>query len=282
MQKVVIYLNVAIYIRVSTLDQVREGYSLDMQERTLRQWCQSRKYNVINVYADKGISAKDIDHRPAMCQLLKDAKLHQFDMVLFWALSRFSRSVADLYTTLENFQKWNISMISYTENFDTSTPMGRAMIGIVGIFAQLEREITSERVVATMEERAIQGKRTCSSILGYDRDGKDTFKINPTEAEYIRFCYEEYLIRKSLSEVAILAKEKGYKGKRGKVPTAWSVEKILTCPVYCGYNRFHGQLYKGTYNPIISVDMFNKVQTILKRQGKALGRERIRDINHIK
>lgn len=275
-------MKVAIYIRVSTLDQVRDGYSLDMQERTLMQWCRNRKYDVVNVYADRGISAKDIEHRPAMCQLLQDAKTHQFNMVLFWALSRFSRSVADLYTTLEKFQKWDISMMSYTENFDTSTPMGRAMIGIVGIFAQLEREITSERVAATMEERAIQGKRTCSSILGYDRDGKDSFKINLAEAEYVRFCYEEYLIRKSLSEVATLAKEKGYKGKRGKMPTAWSVEKILTCPVYCGYNQFHGQLYKGTHKPIVCVDIFNKVQVILKRQGKVLGRKRISEIYYVK
>ena len=275
-------MRVAIYIRVSTLDQARDGYSLDMQERTLRQWCEGKKHNVVNIYADRGISAKDIDHRPSMCQLLKDAKARRFDIVLFWALSRFSRSVSDLYTTMEEFQKWDISMVSYTESFDTSTPMGRAMIGIVGIFAQLEREITSERVAASMEERAIQGKRTCSEILGYDKDGKDSFKINIVEAEYVKFCFEEYLKRKSLSDVAIIAKRRGYKGKRGKIPTAWSIEKILTCPVYCGYNQFHGKLYKGNHSPIVSIDIFNKVQMILKRQGKSLGRDRIKEIRYIK
>ena len=124
----------AIYIRVSTLDQAREGYSLEAQENTLRKWCSEKKYIVYDLYADRGISGKDFDHRPDMLRLMRDAREGNFEIVVFWALSRFTRSVQDLYSTLEKFQKWNISMVSYTEAFDTSTPMGRAMIGIVGVF----------------------------------------------------------------------------------------------------------------------------------------------------
>lgn len=266
---------VAIYIRVSTLDQAREGYSLEAQEKTLRKWCDDRKYIVYDLYADKGISGKDIEHRPDMNRLLNDAKNGSFDLVLFWALSRFTRSVSDLYSTMEKFQKWNVSMVSYTEAFDTSTPMGRAMIGIVGVFAQLERELTSERVSAAMAERAAQGKRTCSEILGYDLEGKDSFKINEKEAEYVRFCFSEYLLRKNLSEVAKEAKARGFKGKRGKVPTAYSVQKILTRTQYCGYNIFCGEVYKGDYEPIIDIETYNKVLALLKRQGKTVGRKRI-------
>lgn len=269
---------VAIYIRVSTLDQAKEGYSLEAQEKTLRKWCEDRKFTVHDLYADKGISGKDIEHRPDMNRLLKDAKSKQFDMVLFWALSRFTRSVSDLYSTMEKFQKWDVSMVSYTEAFDTSTPMGRAMIGIVGVFAQLERELTSERVSAAMAERASQGKRTCSEILGYDLKGKDSFTINVKEAEYVRFCFNEYLLRKNLSEVANEAKRKGFKGKRGKSPSAYSIEKILTRTQYCGYNPFCGVIYRGNYEPIISVEVFNKVQTLLRRQGKNIGRKRLEPI----
>lgn len=266
---------VAIYIRVSTLDQAREGYSLDTQEKTLRKWCYERKYDIYDLYADKGISGKDIEHRPDMNRLLNDAKTGKFNIVLFWALSRFTRSVSDLYSTMEKFQKWNVSMISYTEAFDTSTPMGRAMIGIVGVFAQLERELTSERVVAAMRERATQGKRTCSEILGYDLDGKDSFKINEKEAEYVRFCFSEYLLRKNLSEVAKEAKIRGFKGKRGKTPTAYSIQKILTRTQYCGYNIFHGEIYKGNFEPIIDIGTYNKTLTLLKKQGRNVGRKRI-------
>lgn len=264
---------VAIYIRVSTLDQVWNGYSLDDQERILRQWCNDRRYKIFDLYIDRGISGKDVEHRPDMKRLLKDAKEKKFDVVLFWALSRLTRSVSDLYNVMVILQKHSIDMISYTESFDTSTPMGRAMIGIVGVFSQLERELTSERVSAAAEERAIQGKRTCSGVLGYDVDGKDSFKINSKEAEYVRFCFDEYLLRKNLSEVAKEARKRGYKGKRGKAPTAWSIEVIISRPIYCGYNIFKGKLYKGQYEPIVDIDTYNRVIALLKRQGKTYGRK---------
>ena len=266
---------VAIYIRVSTLDQAREGYSLEAQESTLRKWCDDHGYTIHDLYADRGISGKDIEHRPDMCRLMRDAKNGCFDMVIFWALSRFTRSVRDLYDTMTKFQLWNISMVSYTESFDTSTPMGRAMIGIVGVFAQLERELTGERVSAAMLTRAQSGKRTCSEILGYDLMGKDSFVINQSEAEYVRFCFDKYLERKSLSEVASLCREKGYRGKRGKAPNAWSVSVILTRPQYCGYNSHLGKVYKGNFEPIISIDQYNRVQRLLIRQGKTSGRPRV-------
>lgn len=264
---------VAIYIRVSTLDQAREGYSLDAQEQSLKKWCESRGYAIYRIYADRGISGKDFVHRPAMLQLFEDAEKKEFDVVLFLALSRFSRSVSDLYASLEKFERLGIDMISYTEPIDTSSPMGRAMIGIGGIFAQLERELTAERVRLALEERAAQGKRTCTEILGYDPVGSDTFIINEKEAEYVRFCFNEYLNRKNLSEVAAEAARRGYHGKRGRVPCAWSVHLILTRPQYCGYNPYCGSLYKGNYEAIISPEIFNAVSDLLDKQGKAIGRK---------
>lgn len=274
-------LKAAIYIRVSTLDQAREGYSLEAQEATLRKWCADHKYDVYNLYADRGISGKDIEHRPDMRRLMRDAKDGCFDIVVFWALSRFTRSVADLYDTMSKFQVWSVSMVSYTESFDTSTPMGRAMIGIVGVFAQLERELTGERVRAAMEVRASKGKRTCSEILGYDLDGKDSFKINQKEAEYVRFCFEKYLERKNLSEVAALCRDRGYRGKRGRIPNAYNIQKILTRPQYCGYNPLNGVVFKGNHQPIIDEDTYNKVQRLMRRQGKLVGRHRRNDMLNI-
>lgn len=272
---------VAIYIRVSTLDQAREGYSLKMQEQTLREWCKEKGYIIYDMYADRGISGKDFNHRPDMLRLMRDAKDGCFNSVVFWALSRFTRSVQDLYNTLDKFQKWGVSMVSYTEAFDMSTPMGRAMIGIVGVFAQLEREITSERVAAAMQMRAAQGKRTCSEILGYDKKGKDSFSVNPQEAEYVKFCFEKYLERKNLSEVAELCRQHGYRGKRGKEPCAWTVSVILSRPQYCGYNPYCGEYYKGDYDPIISIETYNKVQRLLERQGKIVGRNRRKRLMHL-
>lgn len=259
---------VAIYIRVSTLDQAERGYSLDAQEKALRKWCEDHGHEVFFLYADRGISAKDILHRPEMRHLLEDAKRHKFDIVIFWALSRFTRSVQDLYFTMESFKKLGIDMISYTESFDTSSPMGRAMIGIIGIFAQLERELTGERVAAALRERAEQGKRTCSEVLGYDLAGKDSFTINAKESEYVRFCFDYYNKTKNLSRVAEEANRRGYKGKRGKSPTAWSIQKIITRPIYCGFNSFCGKLYTGDYEPIIDIKTFSLTQVLLMQHGK--------------
>lgn len=281
MAKDTVPLKAAIYIRVSTLDQAREGYSLEAQETTLRKWCAEHKYEVYDLYADRGISGKDMDHRPDMQRLIRDAEAHCFDTVVFWALSRFTRSVEDLYETMSNFQAWEISMVSFTESFDTSTPMGRAMIGIVGVFAQLERELTGERVRAAMAARAAKGKRTCSEILGYDLEGKDSLRINKHEAEYVRYVFSTYLERKNLSEVAELCRERGYRGKRGRVPTAWTISVILTRPQYCGYNVYVGEIYKGNHEPIVDVQTFNKVQSLLRKQGKTIGRKRIIEINNL-
>ena len=273
---------VAIYIRVSTLDQAREGYSLDAQERTLRKWCDDHKYEIYDLYADRGISGKDISHRPDMGRLMRDAYDNKFDIVLFWALSRFTRSVSDLYHTMEVFKEHNIDMISYTESFDTCSPMGRAMTGIVGVFSQLEREIDGERVAAALEERARQGKRTTNQVLGYDNNGKDSFKINESEAEYVRFCFENYLKYKNLSEVAAVCKERGYCGKRGREPSPYAISVIISNPIYCGYNSFKGKIFKGLYEPIISVETFNKVQRLLKAQGRIVGRSRKKQLIIIK
>lgn len=172
----------ALYIRVSTLDQAREGYSLAAQQAALEAWAAQKSY-ATQLYADEGISGKDIGHRPAMRQMLADVEAGKIAVVAVWALSRLTRSVADLYATLELLAARGVALISHTEGFDTGTPTGRAMMGLLGVFAQMEREITAERVRAAMAERAAQGKRTCSCVLGYDLDGSDSLVPNPQEAE---------------------------------------------------------------------------------------------------
>lgn len=252
----------ALYIRVSTLDQAREGYSLAAQQAALEAWAAAHGY-ATQLYADEGISGKDIGHRPAMRQMLADVEAGKIAVVAVWALSRLTRSVADLYATWELLEAHGVGLISHTEGFDTGTPTGRAMMGLLGVFAQMEREITAERVRAAMAERAAQGKRTCHSVLGYDPAGADDLIINPAEAEIIRYIFAKYLEHKSLSAVAELCRLRGYHGKRGREMCAWSVRIILSRPIYAGYNSWHGQLIKGGHQPLVSVADFNRVQRIL-------------------
>lgn len=175
------------------------------------------------VIADEGISAKDILHRPAMQQLLMDAKDKKFDIILVWKLTRFSRNMADLMITCEMLDKLGIGLVSYSEAFDSSTPAGRMVRSMLGTVAQFEREVISENTKLGMLERAKQGKRTCSQVIGYDCKGADGLKINSQEADYVKFVFENYLIHKNLSEVAELCRKKGCQGKRGRAPTSWSL-----------------------------------------------------------
>lgn len=271
-------LRAAIYIRVSTTGQAEEGYSLETQEHLLRDYCKARKILVTEIYADEGISAKDVKHRPEMQRLLHDATQNKFDLVVVWKLTRFTRSLNDLVNTCDLFAKYGVDLISYSESFDCSTPSGKMVRNILGTIAQFEREVIGENVMVVMQRKAELGHRTCSEVLGYDLDGKTSLKVNDKESKYVRFCFAEYLKCKNLSEVAAEARRLGFHGKRGKIPTASAILVIITRPIYCGYNSFHGRLFKGNHQSIVSVEEFNRVQKLLKKQGKLIGRKRISEL----
>lgn len=252
-------INAAIYVRVSTTEQAQEGYSLDAQERVLTEYCKAHKYEIYRIYKDEGISAKDIAHRPGMLSLLADAAENKFEKIIVWKLTRFSRNLADFIATCERLDKQGISLVSYSEAFDSTTPAGRMVRSMLATVAQFEREVISENVRLGMMERAKQGKRTCSSVLGYDAAGTDSLKINEEEAERVRFIFDNYEIRKNISEVKKLCNEKGLRGKRGRLLREQAILTILTRTVYAGWNLFKGDIYKGDYCPIISVEQFNHV-----------------------
>lgn len=248
----------AIYTRVSTLDQAREGYSLEAQRKALTDWCEARGHPAPTLYEDAGISGKDIRHRPALQRLLDAVARGQHDLVVVWALSRLTRSVADLYSIWGMMQAHDCDLVSYTEAFDTSTPVGRAMMGLLGVFAQMEREITGERVAAAMRERALQGKRTCSDVLGYDAV-PDGLQINPQEAAHVLAIYQVYEATGSLSETARWCREHGIRGKRGKIMDAYKVRVILTRPIYAGYYSYKDLRVRGAFEPLISVERYNAI-----------------------
>jgi DNA invertase Pin-like site-specific DNA recombinase len=142
---------VAIYERISTVDQ-----SVDMQDADLRRYCEQRGLEVVKVYVDKGISGTK-DRRPALDALMNDARKRKFDVVLVWRFDRFARSTKHLLTALEEFRHCGIDFISYQENIDTSSPMGKAMFTIVGAVAELERGIIAERVTAGLRNAKAKG-----------------------------------------------------------------------------------------------------------------------------
>ena len=149
---------VAIYVRVSTTSQAEEGYSIEEQIDKLESYCKIKDWTVYKVYTDGGFSGSNTE-RPALERLIKDADRKKFDTVLVYKLDRLSRSQKDTLFLIEDvFIKNGIEFLSLQENFDTSTPFGKAMIGLLSVFAQLEREQIKERMQLGKLGRAKAGK----------------------------------------------------------------------------------------------------------------------------
>ena len=145
-----------IYIRVSTTMQV-DRESLKFQEERLKQYCQSQGYESYKLYREEGVSAKDTK-RPELAKLLEDIRQKKLQIVVVTKLDRITRSLKDLIELVEFFQKHEIKLVSITQNIDTSGPMGRFMLNLLGAVAQVEREITAERVSEHMHHRALSCK----------------------------------------------------------------------------------------------------------------------------
>lgn len=142
----------AIYARVSTNDQ-----NVDSQLLALREYCKARGLEVFQEYIDTGVSGTK-DSRPALNQMMDDARKRKFDTILVYRFDRFARSSRHLITALEEFKELRVQFISYSENIDTSSPLGKAIFVIVGAMAELERNIIVERVKSGLRAAKSRGK----------------------------------------------------------------------------------------------------------------------------
>ncbi len=144
---------VAIYVRVSTKDQ-----SVDMQLNDLERYSKERGLSVFKIYQDNGVSGTK-ETRPALSELMNDAKKRKFDIVLVWRFDRFARSTKHLVTALYEFRNLGIDFISYQENIDTSSPLGEAIFTIISAMSKLERDIIAERVKGGLRKARANGKQ---------------------------------------------------------------------------------------------------------------------------
>jgi putative DNA-invertase from lambdoid prophage Rac len=146
---------VGLYGRVSTTDK---GQDPELQLKDLRQYASARGWKVFGEYVDKGESGAK-DRRPQLDRLMEDARKRRIDGILVWKLDRFGRSLKSLVTTLEELRSLGVQFVSYTENLDFSTPAGRAMANLIGVFAEFERDLIRERVKAGIQNAKSKGIR---------------------------------------------------------------------------------------------------------------------------
>lgn len=269
-------MRLALYPRVSTLEQARDGYSINEQIDRMKMYCEAHGWEVHKIYTDAGYSGADTD-RPGLQELIKDAENNRFDAVLVYKLDRLSRSQKDTLTLIEDvFLPNGVDFISMTENLDTSTPFGRAMVGILSVFAQLEREQIKERMEVGKIGRAKEGKWCGSPCvpIGYDLvDGE--LEVNKYEAMQIQELFRLFNLRISQRRVSKMLHNKGYATKSGG---SWAgkhyLRPILENKHYIGKVSYKDEWYDGIHEPIIDVETFEKAQQILaERDAEVNSRE---------
>lgn len=238
-------MRVAGYIRVSTDEQAKEGYSLDAQRDKLINFCKSQDWTLVEIYVEEGKSAKDLN-RPELQRMLSDAQNDRYDVVLVYRLDRLTRSVMDLYKLLQTFEEHNIKFKSATEIYDTTTAMGKLFITIVAALAQWERENLSERVRFGMEELVRGGKWPGGPVpYGYVWDGEN-MHIVPEEARILRELRRLYMSGEGLGSTAKALNARGLL-RRGNTWSAQSVWYVLDNPFYAGKIRYGEKKKNGKY-----------------------------------
>ncbi|MBP3388506.1 MAG: recombinase family protein [Clostridia bacterium] len=245
------------YVRVSTENQL-ENYSIEEQIERIQSYCKAKGWSLAKIYSDGGYSGGNLQ-RPALKEMLEH--LSGIDAVIVYKLDRLSRSQKDTLTLIEDvFLPSNTDFISINENFDTSTPFGRAMIGILSVFAQLEKDQITERFTMGRIGRSKAGyyHGGATAPTGYDYKG-GRLVINEYEASIVREIFSRFLEGKSINAIVTLC-QKQYPAM------FWSAAKIagiLRNSVYVGKVKFAGKEYDGVHDPIINTETFETANRLL-------------------
>lgn len=282
---------VAIYARVSTTEQAEEGYSIDEQLRLLHEWCERQGYVVYKEYADRGISGKNINGRPALKQLINDAKQKEFDIVLVWKMNRLARDILDLLNVVKIFEQKDIAFRSYSEQYETETPSGKLQFHMMAAIAEFERANIAENVKMGMLARAREGSWNGGQVLGYDvvemqsenKKRKSTkLVINEKEAQTVRRIFQLYLDGNGYKSIANTVNKEGHRSKKNNFFSINAIKTILTNPIYAGYIRYNVRrdwtqkrrnninpdpvIERGQHKLIITEDTWNKAKSILEKR----------------
>lgn len=255
---------VAVYARVSTEDQAKEGFSLGAQKDRLRAYCQARGWDIVGEYVDDGHSGRDTK-RPAYQRMMEE--MDRWDVILVIKMDRIHRNSRNFMEMMEKLNEWGKGFTSMQESFDTSTAMGRFVMDIIQRIAQLESEQIGERVYMGMDQKAKKG----GGVLGFNHPyGYDYVSgilvPNPEESKVVRDIFRTYLSGLSTSEIAKHLNERGVTSKRGGEWSKQAVLKILKNPLYCGFLHWEGHSFRWIHEPLVSAGQFNKAQEEIARR----------------
>lgn len=282
-------IKVAIYVRVSTEEQAEHGYSIDAQLDTLRNYCKMYGKEVYNEYVDRGVSGKSMNGRYELQKLLQDAKEKLFDEVIVWKINRFARKNIDLLHIVDILDKHNIAFRSFSENFETATPIGKFALQMMGAVGELERNTIVDNVKLGMKQRAKAGRHNGKLPLGYkvlydpiNPFADSSLVIVPEEALVIQKIYHLYSTGRGLKSIANELNHSGFFTKQGNAFSISAIKAILTNPMYVGRIRYNHHenwsekrrrgrnpnpiLVEGKHEAIIPEELWENVQELMNKK----------------
>lgn len=255
---------VALYVRVSTARQDQEGYSVPLQKERLIAYCKAKGWVVAGVFVDPGHSGSSLA-RPGIQALMDGVQAGKYDVVLVYKLDRLSRSQKDtLYLIEDVFMANNTDFVSMQESFDTGTIYGRAMVGVLSVFSQMERETITERTLMGRAGRAEEGlwHGGGTDPIGYDYiDG--ALSVNEAEAQQVREVYGLYAAGHSVAEIS--RRMSGCKTKHGDWSHTSTIGNVLDNPLYAGTVHFDGVEAAGRHLAVVDPAINRKVKARRER-----------------
>ena len=272
------------YIRVSTEKQVM-GYSIEGQITQIEQYCQFNGYELVDIYADRGISGKSMN-RPELQRMLNDAKNGKLDCVMVYKTNRLARNTSDLLTIVEELHRQNVEFFSLSERMEVKNSTGKLMLQILASFSEFERNTILENIYTGQRQRALEGYYQGNLPLGYNNipDNKKELMINQHEANIVKYIFESYAKGHGYRKIANALNHKGYVTKKGNPFSISAVTYILSNPFYIGKIQFAKYkdwndkrrkglndkpvIAEGKHTPIISQSLWDKVQARKKQVSK--------------
>jgi site-specific DNA recombinase len=277
----------ALYVRVST-DEQTLGYSLDAQEDELRKYANEQNYEIYDLYKDGGFSGKDFN-RPDIQRLIQDAEEDKIDTILVWKIDRLSRNNADVLSLIDNVLKPRDKNIVITQgNINSATNHGYMFISLFSTWAHFERANIIERVSMGMNKRAAMGEWNGGSILGYCSEDKK-LKVCSREKEIVQEIFNLRAQGLGYKAIVNIMNDKGVRTKRGKDFSIAGVKSILSNQVYIGkivwgkYRQWSSKrragkkepiIIDGIHEPIIDINLWNRVQEINEIHNKTFSNNR--------
>ena len=269
---------VDIYCRVSTVEQAEEGYSIDEQEKKLRAYCTAMGYQINRVAVDPGYSGASLD-RPGIREVMADVKHARCKKVIVWKLDRLSRSQKDTLGLLEDvFSPAGCAFVSLVENFDTATPIGRCIVGVLAAFAQMERENIKMRTMMG-RQAAIQSGRYIGPCapLGYryqrKENGKREIVPDPYMAMIIKEMYSMYNSGASLFMIAQHCMKNYGLFKDLKTLPETRIGQIMRNPVYAGQVHIGAEVFEGSHQALVSMEEWQRANDRLSNNVQAFDRK---------